>query len=309
MSDETRMKEITGSLKQDVKDLLGESANLVTGFFKRGACTVRVMAEKWKAFAHDISGAVDTLMKPAFLETGPEAPAPTLNPEGQPIVTVTESIIKEFPIGRQMPLSEANEQVRLLDAAYFDGELTSQPIQVKIDYTLDGQTDRYWLPLEIGAGGSLLEQMQSHIDAYRADPAKVDRLFDSVSPAYSETLRSEFAPELRACLDQLATKLTGFFQRHCDIAELEQQLTAQASVLPEKEQQAFRQSAQKTVVALRRTANTGETPSPVNQRTAPPKEALEAGRERKSVKYTLRQIKEAQSARTAPPKARTAPAR
>ena len=56
------MGEITGNLKRDVKDLLGESANLVTGFFKRGLCTVRAVADKWKAFAHDISTAVDTLL-------------------------------------------------------------------------------------------------------------------------------------------------------------------------------------------------------------------------------------------------------
>lgn len=64
MEHNSRMKEITGNLKQDVKDLLGESASLFTGFFKRGACTVRAVADKWKAFAHDISAAVDDLMKP-----------------------------------------------------------------------------------------------------------------------------------------------------------------------------------------------------------------------------------------------------
>lgn len=78
------MKKITGNLKRDVKDLLGESANIVTGVFKRGACTVRVMTDKWKAFAHDISDAVDTLMKPAFAEGGPEAPGRTLDPEAEP---------------------------------------------------------------------------------------------------------------------------------------------------------------------------------------------------------------------------------
>ena len=74
MEHNSRMKEITGNLKQDVKDLLGESASLFTGFFKRGACTVRAVADKWKAFAHDISAAVDDLMKPPFAEGGPEAP-------------------------------------------------------------------------------------------------------------------------------------------------------------------------------------------------------------------------------------------
>ena len=34
MEHNSRMKEITGNLKQDVKDLLGESASLFTGFFQ-----------------------------------------------------------------------------------------------------------------------------------------------------------------------------------------------------------------------------------------------------------------------------------
>lgn len=85
MEHNSRMKEITGNLKQDVKDLLGESASLFTGFFKRGACTVRAVADKWKAFAHDISAAVDDLMKPPFAEGGPEAPMVSLDPEGEPI--------------------------------------------------------------------------------------------------------------------------------------------------------------------------------------------------------------------------------
>ena len=84
MEHNSRMKEITGNLKQDVKDLLGESASLFTGFFKRGACTVRAVADKWKAFAHDISAAVDDLMKPPFAEGGPEAPMVSLDPEGEP---------------------------------------------------------------------------------------------------------------------------------------------------------------------------------------------------------------------------------
>lgn len=59
-----------------IKDLLGESASLFTGFFKRGACTVRAVADKWKTFAHGISEAVDELMKPPFAEGGPGGPGP-----------------------------------------------------------------------------------------------------------------------------------------------------------------------------------------------------------------------------------------
>ena len=165
MEHNSRMKEITGNLKQDVKDLLGESASLFTGFFKRGACTVRAVADKWKAFAHDISAAVDDLMKPPFAEGGPEAPMVSLDPEGEPIVTITESMDERFPTGKQMSLSQAENYVRQVDQEYREAERTPQAVKVKIDYVKDGRTDRYWLPLEIGAGGSLLEQMQTHIGA------------------------------------------------------------------------------------------------------------------------------------------------
>ena len=48
MESNNRMGEITDNLKKDVKDLLSESANIVTGFFKRGLCTVRAVADSGK---------------------------------------------------------------------------------------------------------------------------------------------------------------------------------------------------------------------------------------------------------------------
>lgn len=83
MEHNSRMKEITGNLKRDMKDLLGESANVMTGFFRRGVCTVRAVADKWKAFAHDISAAVDDLMKPPFAEGGPGGPRRQPGPGGR----------------------------------------------------------------------------------------------------------------------------------------------------------------------------------------------------------------------------------
>ena len=61
---ENRMKEIAGNLKRDMKDLLGESANIVAGFFKQGLCTVRGMADRWKNFTNGISDAVGMLFQP-----------------------------------------------------------------------------------------------------------------------------------------------------------------------------------------------------------------------------------------------------
>ena len=124
------MKEITGNLKRDVKDLLGESASLFTGFFKRGACTVRAVADKWKTFAHGISEAVDELMKPPFAEGGPEAPAPLLNSKDEPIVTVVESADEHFPEKLQMPLSQAERRVLQIDELYRAHDLEPQPVKV-----------------------------------------------------------------------------------------------------------------------------------------------------------------------------------
>lgn len=100
MEANSRMREITGNLRRDMKDLLGESAHIVTGFFKRGVCTVRAVADKWRTFTQDISAAVDELMKPPFLEGGPDAPLSTMEEGAEPIVTVTGIIDRNFPIGK-----------------------------------------------------------------------------------------------------------------------------------------------------------------------------------------------------------------
>ena len=168
MEHNSRMKEITGNLKQDVKDLLGESASLFTGFFKRGACTVRAVADKWKAFAHDISAAVDDLMKPPFAEGGPEAPMVSLDPEGEPIVTITESMDERFPTGKQMSLSQAENYVRQVDQEYREAERTPQAVKVKIDYVK--RPDRPLLAPSGNRGGRLPSGTDA--DPYRCIPRR-----------------------------------------------------------------------------------------------------------------------------------------
>lgn len=218
------MKEITGNLRQDVKDLLGESASLFTGFFKRGVCTVRAVADKWKAFAHDISGTVDKLMKPPFAEGGPEAPAPQLNSKDEPMVTVVESTDEHFPEKLQMPLSQAERRVLQISELYRAHNQEPQPVKVKIDYMKNGQTDRYFLPLQIGAGGSLLSQMREHISSYQANQEKISQLFHSVPDEYRKVLQKELTPFLHNSLDSLSKELLPYFQWHCGVGELGRQL-------------------------------------------------------------------------------------
>ena len=256
------MKEITGNLKQDVKDLLGESASLFTGFFKRGACTVRTVADKWKAFAHDISGTVDELMKPPFAEGGPEAPAPLLNSKDEPLVTVVESTDEHFPEKLQMPLSQAERRVLQISELYRAHNQEPQPVKVKIDYMKNGQTDRYFLPLHIGAGGSLLAQMREHISSYQANQKKISQMFRSVPDEYRESLQNELTPFLRKSLDSLSQELLPYFQWHCGVGELGKQLEEQADMLPENERSAFRAGVQNALDGLRQSLNLGVVPEP-----------------------------------------------
>lgn len=256
------MKEITGNLRQDVKDLLGESASLFTGFFKRGVCTVRAVADKWKAFAHDISGTVDELMKPPFAEGGPEAPAPQLNSKDEPMVTVVESTDEHFPEKLQMPLSQAERRVLQISELYRAHNQEPQPVKVKIDYMKNGQTDRYFLPLQIGAGGSLLSQMREHISSYQANQEKISQLFHSVPDEYHKVLQKELTPFLHNSLDGLSKELLPYFQWHCGVGELGRQLEEQADMLPENERASFRSGVQEALDGLRQSINLGTIPEP-----------------------------------------------
>lgn len=306
MATDNRMKEIRGNLKRDVRELLGESVNLVTGFFKRGACTVRAVADKWKAFAKDISGAVDTLMAPSFMGSGPEAPLPTMNDTAQPIVTFTSGLEGVIEKNQQMPLSEANELVKRLDEQFRAEGEEPAPVEARIDYVLDSQTDRYYLPLEIGAGGSLLEQMNRRLEMYRADPATLEQFFDRTSPAFKEQFEAEFLPTLRDSTNYLYDRVAVFFERHCEITSLEQTMTQYAQTLPESAQRQFREFTQGTVINLRRKANADlrrEEPDGRERVTAQerPKEAQAPDKppeRRESVKLRLQQHKEDAAQRT-----------
>ena len=292
------MKEITENLKRDVKDLLTESANLVTGFFKRGACTVRAVAGKWKAFAQDISDAVDALMEPPFMGNGPEAPAQELDPEAEPVVTVMESEHSRFPVGMKLTLSQANELVATADMEQIQAGGPPVPVQFKIDYTKDSYTDCYWLPLEIGSNGDLLTQMEKHIDRYLTQPEEVTRLFEEVPEYCRDELYTTFAPMLVQNLHELSGGVLNYFRRHCDISTFERTSEIQAQALPEAQGKSLLASTKLAVKAMRRAANTGQQPivqhekeqsAPIQQMEHSPEN--DAPRPRRSVKLRLRRLK------------------
>ncbi len=176
------MKETAGNLRRDVKDLLGESANIVTGLFKDGLCTVRGAANRWRNFTRDISGAFVSL----FNSTN-EALLPGLSPEQQPVVTVIESTDKNIPAGSRMTLSEAETRIGELNQRYWDSDEPERPVRVAIDYMLDGEVERYWPflspPPPTGPGlRSLLERWSACGLANLHRPEEVARLFRRTPP-------------------------------------------------------------------------------------------------------------------------------
>ena len=302
-----RMKEIAGNLRRDVKDLLGESANIVTGLFKDGLCTVRGAANRWRNFTRDISSAFVSLF-----DSTSEALLPDLSPEHQPIVTVMESKDDNLPVGARMTLSEAETRIGELNHSYWDSGEPERPVRVAIDYMLDGEVDRYWLPLRTGPGcGSLLEQMECHVDAHLNRPEEATRLFEDAPAGLRELLHEQFGPQLHDDLEKLAGRVLTFFQQHHTITKLEQQFQAQAEVMPQKEKEKFLEYTKAAVKDLRKAANTSKTIAPAQERTAPvsPAPARDGEKPRQSVKVKLRQIKQERAKVPARVKSRPAPQR
>lgn len=298
------MKEIAGNLRRDVKDLLGESANIVTGLFKDGLCTVRGAANRWRNFTRDISGAFVSLFKSTN-----EALLPDLSPEQQPIVTVMESADEHLPVGTRMTLSEAETRIGELNQSYWDSDEPERPVRVAIDYMLDGEVDRYWLPLHTGPGcDSMLEQMQDLVETALNHPEEVSRLFADAPAGLRELLHEQFGPQLHDDLEKLGGRVIGFFQQHYTITKLEEQFQAQAAVMPEKEKGKFLEYTKAAVTDLRKAANTSKTTAPAQERPAPAP-ARDGDRPRQSVKVKLHQIKKEQAKVPARVRSRPAPQR
>ncbi len=317
MEPNNRMSEITGNLKKDVKDLLSESANIVTGFFKRGLCTVRAVADKWKTFAQSISSAADELMKPPFIE-GPEAPAISLHPAAEPVVTVMESRDRGFPVGKRMTLSEANKYVRQMDTRRHEAKGTPHTVKIKIDYMLGDNCDRYWLPLEIGSGrGGLLEQMEQHLAYYRADPKRIIRELDfsKVDAKYRDDIRASFLPFVQKSIDDLSNNLLPYFRSHCNITELKRTAEALIPAMGESRQAQYKEKLETQTAALRQKANSLELKQPPQQvqvrQDIPRQNARDTPPQpRQSVRVRLEQIKAKQEAQAKQPdRTRHAPSR
>lgn len=296
------MKEISANLRRDVKDLLGESANIITGFFKNGLCTVCGAATRWNQFTHEISGAVVSLFK-----SPQEALLPDLSPEQEPVVTVMESDDMDLPVGTKMTLSEAEDRISQLRLERFDSDEPDHSVKVAIDYMLDGEVDRYWLPLHTGMGyGSMLTQMQDYVESSLEHSDIVTKPFYEAPEGLAELLHNTFGPQLHDDLKKLADRVLTCFQQHYTISKLEQQFEAQAAVIPEKDQEKFLQHTKSAVIDLRKAANTSRTDTPAQERTAPVRDDPPP---RKSVKVKLHEIKKGQAGRSSRPQVRLRPER
>lgn len=177
---------------------------------------------------------------------------------------------------------------------------------------LDGEVDRYWLPLRTGPGcRSLLEQLAYHVETNLKHPEEAVRLFADAPAGLRELLHEQFGPQLHDGLEKLAGRVLTFFQQHHTITKLEQQFQTQAAAMPQKEKEKFLEYAKAAVTDLRKAANTSKTIAPAQERTAPvsPVPARCGDRPRQSVKVKLHQIKKERSKVPSRVKSRPAPER
>ena len=304
MDTNDRLKEIAGNLRRDVKDLLTESASIVAGMFENGLCTVRDAANHWKTFTQGIPGAVVSLFKSTR-----DAPLTDLPQNQEPVVTVMESTDENFPVGMRMRLFEAESRVEEVNHSYWDSEEPEGTVKFSIDYTMDGEMDRYWLSIQTGPGQrSMLEQMKWNMEALLNDPHAATARFYDAPVGLDKLLHETFGPQLHNDLKKLSTRVLDFFQQHCTISRLEEQLGAQAMVMPEKERDKFLRTMRTNISELRTAANTGQVPDRAQERTVPDSDETPP---RQSVKVKLNRIKKEQAAQNvlSRSKARPAPER
>ncbi len=298
------MKEISANLRRDVKDLLGESANIVTSIFKNGLCTVRGAAARWKTFTREIQGVAVSLFKPTQ-----EAALPNLSPDKEPVVTVMESNDPVLTSGTKMTLSEAEDQISALDLERWDSEEPEYSVKVAIDYMLDGEADRYYLPLRTGRGcGSILSQMEHYVKGNLESPDIATKPFYEAPEGLAELLHDTFGPQLHDDLRKLADRVLNCFQQHYTISKLEQQFEMQAAAIPEKEQEKFLQYTKTAVTDLRKAANTSRTTAPIQERSTPTP-VHDDPKPRRSVKVKLHEISKTQADHSVRPKVRLKPER
>lgn len=297
---ENRLREIAGNLKRDVKDLLEESANIVTGLVKQGVCTANGMTKRWNTFTNGLSQAAKALFEPFSY-------APIVTENQQPLVTVRESSCEELPVGTCMTLAEAEERIEELNLSMMDSGELIQDVKVTIDYRMDGEQDRYWLPLQIGSGqGSMLEQMECTVRSCLHSSDSVTQDFYTASPGLGELLHEHFGPQLHEDLEKLAERVLGYFQQHCTITRLERQFALQARALPERDQQRFQESAKTAITKLRKAANTGQAMEYVREQVPP---VHGDAQPKQSVKVKLHKINEKRQERPVLHKARNDPQR
>ena len=315
MEPNSRMDEIKSNLKRDMKDLLSESANIVTGFFKRGFCTVRAAADKWKSFTNSISDAVNTLVKTPLIPPDQEAFSYDLYPDSEPIVTVVESENRDIPIGKQMTLSEANVYVSQMDKARHDANEAPYPVKVKIDYMWDVTSDRYWLPLEIGSGrGGLLDQMEKYLTPYRSNPERImqDLNMQKADTKFQEDFHASFLPFLQESVNDLLDNLLPYFRNHCQITELKKAAEAVIPGMGEGRQGEYKKMVDNKIGYLRQLVNCREVTQLPQQLRSSKEMSRQTAQEtspqsRQPVKTRLEQLKAKQAAQ--PDRAKHIPSR
>lgn len=295
-----------------MKDLLREGAGLVSRFIRKGLCTVRDMAEKWKEYDRASEESLPTFLKNK---------QPTQIPDtAEPTVTILEGSLGQYRQGQRLALSGANKLVYEQALQYGGSGKAPPALRVRFDYIAEGRPDSYILPVKLEEKGDLLDHMQAWVDNCRADTRFVMQLFDNAPAQHQDKLRELLAPVLRDSLNTLSANLVQHFRRHCEISALEQQMYGQAQAMPKRAQRAFYTTTQESIAALRQAANTEllalyGRPAPVQDNSGKEPQNPVPVREnrtqqpRQSVRAQLRQNHAKQGARAVPRKARTVPQR
>lgn len=295
------MKEISGNLKNDMKELLRESAGLISGFIQKGLCTVRAIKDRWPEYGKDPEAALPPVLR--------NKKAARLMESAGPTVTILEGSLGEHQKGEALPLLEANQMVRQLALQYQQSGEKPPALRVRIDYMAEGRADSYILPVKLEEKGDLLDHMQAWVDHYRTDPKLVMQLFDNAPARHQDRLKELLAPVFRDSLNDLSTKVVQHLRRHCEISSLEQHLLGQARAMPKRAQHDFVKSIRESIGALRREANTQMLMGCDKPQRAAPVQNNVQKLPRQSVRVQLRQNQAKQAVKASVHKVRPAPQR
>ena len=161
-------------------------------------------------------------------EKANELPAPIkiLDSAAEPTVTILWSESDELQDGETMPLSVANRVFEELDAAqHTDREKDGytggwyDKTAFRIDFTMNGQPDKYEGRQDFGDGeGSLVQHIQNYHEYYAKDENWKNFVLHNKGPEAWEQDKAE--------REMVLTEFIPYLKQHCNLSAMEQAATA-----------------------------------------------------------------------------------